>query len=161
MNHNGEIMIAIFKIKEFKNDFICSIALGLFSIAIVYFFKLNFIFSNILNSLGIIISISVTMAGFLITSLTILFVFPENNRIKFIKLHPAYKYVFYAFIVSIILFIILAILSFGFKILIPYVPMSLISLLMILFIWAMFSLFRCLWLLKRMIDVYFYKSEGV
>ena len=153
-------MIAIFKIKELKNDFISGVLLGLFLIFIIYFFDLSFIFHNILDSLGTILSISITLAGFLITSLTILFVFPENSRIKFIKLHPAYKYVFHAFIVSIILFVILAVLSFCFKILMPYVPTFLISLLIILFVWAMVSLFRCLWLLKKMIDIYFYKSEG-
>ncbi len=106
-------MINIFKIKEIKNDFVGSVILGLILIAIIYFFNLNFIFRNILSSLGTILTISVTLAGFLITSLTILFVFPENNRIKFIKSHSIYKYVFHAFIVSIVLFVILAVLSFG------------------------------------------------
>lgn len=153
-------MITIFKVKELKNDFIGSVVIGLLLIAIIYSFGLSFIFHNILDSLGTILTISVTLAGFLITSLTILFVFPENNRIKFIRLHLAYKYVFHAFIISIILFVILAVLSFCFKILMPYVPTFLIYLLIILFVWAMVSLFRCLWLLKKMIDVYFYKSEG-
>jgi len=160
MNSIRKFMIAVFKIKELRNDFIYSFILGLVLIAIAYYFKLNFIFSNILNSLDVIISISITMAGFLITSLTILFVFPENYKIKFLKLHPTYKYVFSAFIISIILFIILALFSFVFRILIPYTPTFLISFLIILFIWAMFSLFRCLWLLGKLIDVYFTKSEG-
>ncbi len=160
MTLNGESMINIFKIKELKNDFIISVILGVLFIAIIYFLDLNFIFFNISNSLGTILSISVTLVGFLITSLTILFVFPENNRMRFVKAHPTYKYVFYAFIVSIILFVVIAILSFVFKILTPYVPSFFLSLLIVLFVWAMVSLFRCLWLLKKIIDVYFYKSEG-
>ena len=159
MSLNGGNMINIFKIKELKNDFVGSIVFGLLSVAIIYFFDLSFIFNNVLNSLGTILTISVTLAGSLVTSLTILFVFPENKRIKCMKLHPTYKYVFYAFIVSIILFVVMAILSFVFKILMPYIPTFFLSLLIILFIWAMVSLFRCLWLLKKMIDVYFYKSE--
>jgi len=160
MNLNGETMINIFKIKELKNDFVVSVILGSLLIAIIYFFNLNFIFHNMLDSLGDILTISVTLAGFLITSMTILFVFPKNNRVKFIKLHPTYKYVFHAFIVSIVLFVILAVLSFIFKILIPHVPSFLLSMLIILFIWSMSSLFRCIWLLKKLIDVYFYKPKG-
>ena len=154
------MIINIFKIKELKNDFVCSIVLGLLLVAIIYFFDLSFIFNNVLDSLGTILTISITLAGFLITSLTILFVFPENRRIKYMKLHPAYKYVFHAFIVSIILFVVIAIFSFVFKVLMPFVPTFLLSLLIILFVWAMVSLFRCLWLLKKMIDVYFHKPEG-
>ncbi len=161
MNTNGKIMITTFKIKELKNDFIGSLILGSLLVAVIYFFDLSFIFCNILDSLGTILTISITLAGFLITSLTILFVFPENNRIKFIRLHQTYKYIFHAFTVSIALFVILAILSFVFKILMPYVPAFLVFLLIILFIWAMVSLFRCLWLLKKMIDVYFYKPEEI
>jgi len=159
MSLNGGNMINIFKIKELKNDFVGSIVFGLLLVAIIYFFDLSFIFNNVLNSLGTILTVSVTLAGFLITSLTILFVFPENKRIKYMKLHPACKYIFHAFIVSIILFVVMAVLSFVFKILMLYIPTFLLSLLIILFVWAMVSLFRCLWLLKKMIDVYFYKSE--
>jgi len=153
-------MINIFRVRELKNDFVISVILGVLLVVIIYLFDLSFIFFNISNSLGTILTISVTLAGFLITSLTILFVFPENSRIRFVKAHPTYKYVFYAFIVSIILFVVIAILSFVFKILTPYVSSFLLSLLIVLFIWAMVSLFRCLWLLKKIIDVYFYKSEG-
>ena len=152
-------MVNIFKVKELKNDFLSSVIAGFLFITAIYYFKLNFVFSNIINSLGNILTVSVTLAGFLITSLTILFVFPENNRIKFMKLHSTYKYIFYAFIISIMLFVVTAILSFVLKILIPYVPSFPLSLLIILFVWAMVSLFRCLWLLKKIIDVYFYKSE--
>lgn len=161
MNPNGEIMVTIFKVKELKNDFIGSVILGSLLVAVIYFLDLSFIYSNILGSLGTVLTISITLAGFLTTSLTILFVFPENNRIRFIRLHQTYKYIFHAFIVSISLFVVLAILSFIFKILMPYVPAILVFSLIILFIWATISLFRCLWLLKKMIDVYFDKPEEV
>jgi len=152
-------MINIFKVRELKHDFFISILVGIAFIIITYMCGLNFIFSNINNSLETILTISVTLVGFLITSLTILFVFPENHKIKFMKAHPMYKYVIYAFIVSIILFVIIAVLSFVFKILTPYVPPFLLYVMFVLFIWAMVSLFRCVWLLKKIIDVYFYKGE--
>jgi len=154
------MIMNLFKSKETKNDFIISIITGGVFIAIIHLFDLNFIFNNLFDSLDSILTISVTLAGFLITSLTILFVFPENSRIKFIKTHPTYKYIFHAFILSIILFIAITVLSLVFKMLTPHIPSFLLSVLIILFIWSIVSLFRCLWLLKRLIDIYFFKSEG-
>jgi len=150
----------VFKVKELRNDFIAGLVAGLVFITVIYFFKLNFIFDNLLSSLEPILTISVTLSGFLITSLTILLVFPENTRIKFLKSHPTYKDIFHAFILSIVLFMSVAILTFSFKILIPYTPYILLALLLIIFIWAIISLFRCIWLLKKMIDLYFLDPEG-
>jgi len=153
-------MINIFRVKELKYDFILSVIIGALSLIIIYCFGLYFIFKNLSQTLEEILTVSVTLAGFLITSLTILFVFPENARIKFIKKHSTYKYIFDAFMLSIILFILIAVLCFVFKIVTPDVPSYLLSVLIILLTWAMVSLFRCLWLLKRLIEVFFHKSEG-
>ena len=152
------VIMHIFKVRELRNDFIISsIISGVFFI-IVYYFNLNFIFYNIYDNLGVIITIGITMAGFLITSLTILSVFSENSRIRFIKNHPTYKYIFYAFILSIILFVSMSVLGFILKVLMPFRSPYFLSLLIAIFIWSIASLFRCIWLLKRMIDIYFYKS---
>jgi len=151
-------MTNIFHVKELKYDFILSVIIGTLSLSIIYYFRLHFIFNNLSQTLEEILTVSVTLAGFLITSLTILFVFPENARIKFIKKHSTYKYIFDAFMISIILFILTAILCFVFTILTPDVPSYLLSVLIVLLIWALVSLFRCLWLLKRLIGVYFHKS---
>jgi len=97
------------------------------------------------------------MAGFLITSLTILLVFPENNRIRFIKNNPTYKYIFHAFILSIILFVSMSILGFILKILMPFRWPYFLLPLIVIFIWSIASLFRCILILKKMIDIYFYK----
>jgi len=145
----------IFEVKELKNDFIISIVMGVVLLMLIHYFNLNFVFHNIYENLEVIITISVTMTGFLITSLTILLVFPENNRIKFIKKHTGFIYIFYAFILSIILFITVSILSFALKILISFKSYFFLYLLIIIFSWAIVSLFRCIWLLKKMIDILF------
>jgi len=144
----------IFKVKELKDDFIMSIIISIVFFVITYYFNLHFIFHNMYDSLEIIITISITITGFLITSLTILLVFPENNRIKFIKKHKGYKYIFYGFILSIILFITVTILSIILKILF-FRSYYFLYLLITIFIWAIVSLFRCIWLLKNMIDILF------
>ena len=145
----------IFEVKELKNDFIISIVMGIVLLMLIHYFNLNFVFHNIYENLEVIITISVTMTGFLITSLTILLVFPENNRIKFIKKHTGFIYIFYAFILSIMLFITVSILSFALKILISFKSYFFLYLLIIIFSWAIVSLFRCIWLLKKMIDILF------
>lgn len=145
----------IFEVKELKNDFIISIVMGVVLLMLIHYFNLNFVFHNIYENLEVIITISVTMTGFLITSLTILLVFPENNRIKFIKKHTGFIYIFYAFILSIMLFITVSILSFALKILISFKSYFFLYLLIIIFSWAIVSLFRCIWLLKKMIDILF------
>ena len=145
----------IFKVKELKNDFIISTIVSIIFFIIIYYFNLHFIFHNIYDSLEVIITISITITGFLITSLTILLVFPENSRIKFIKKHKGYKYIFYAFILSIILFVTVSILSFILKILVFFRTYYFLYLLITIFIWAIVSLFRCIWLLKKMIDILF------
>ena len=149
--------MCIFKVKEIKNDFIISVILSMIFLFIIYYFNLNFIFYNIYDNLGVIITIGITMTGFLITSLTILLIFPENNRIRFIKKHSTYKHIFYTFILSIMLFVIMSILGFILKVLMPFRSSYFLPPLIFIFIWSIMTLFRCIWLLKRMIDIYFHK----
>ena len=144
----------ILKVLELRDDFIVSIVISLVFFIVVRFFNLSFVFYNIYDNLGVIITIGITIASYLITSLMILLVFPENSGIRFIKNHPTYKYIFNAFVFSIILFVSMSILGFILKILIPFKSPYFLFPLIVIFILSIVSLFRCIWILKRMTDIF-------
>lgn len=152
-------MINVFDVKELRNDFFISLILGIFSLLIIYKLDLEFILENLLKSAETILTVSVTLAGFLINAFTILFIFPESMKIKFIKKHSAYSYIFDAFILSIVLFISIAVICFTFMILMNHVPLFLASVLVFLLIWSFISLFRCMWLLKKIAELSFPRKE--
>lgn len=155
------VAMCIFKIRELRNDFITSVAtVVLLFFVDAFFINLNFIFDNIYNSFEAIMSIGATMTGFLITALTILLVFPENSRIRFLKTHPTFTHIFDAYILAISLFVSMFVMSFFLEILAPFRLPYLGYLLVFVIVWSIVSLFRCVWLLRRVIDVYYHKGSG-
>ena len=151
-------MLGLWKVREFQLDFFFTI----FIVALILL--LSHVYSvYILTRLGeraeMIVSISVTLLGFLVTSLVILLTFPENYRIKFIKKHPTYPRVFQQFLFTIFLFLGLAILSFVIC-LFPTLNLALVVFAFLLLVWSIVSLVRCLWILKKMIDLYFSNTSN-
>ena len=99
------MMIDLFKIKEIQ--FIAIISLIIFIIILFYFDKI----SNITICYETFLSISASLFGFLITTLSILIVFPDKGRMKILNKHNLYRYLFDIVIVSIILQFIIFIFS--------------------------------------------------
>ena len=142
-------MINFFRIIEVIIIFIASI-IGI--CGLIFF---NFIPSYI--DYSIYISISASLFGFLITTLSILLIFPNEGRIKILKEHESYKMLFNIFLFTIFLEILLFLISlignlyciscYEFKII--FIWILLISILFIIL---------CLWIIKRLIDTLFNKE---
>jgi len=145
-------MFRLWKVREFQIDTFLTILLA----GISLFLYGGQISIWLKEKADILISISVTLLGFLITSLVILLTFPENHKIKFIKRHPTYPKIYHYFLFTITLFLALAVTSFVAPILSILFP-----LVTLLLVWSMISLVRCIWILKRMIDLYFQQNRGV
>lgn len=140
----------LWKVREFRVDTIITILL----VAVSMLLYGEQISAWLQEKADTLTSVCVTLLGFLITSLVILLTFPENHRIRFIKKHPTYSKIYYQFLFTIVLLLILAITSF----IVSLLPV-LITLVILLLVWSTISLVRCVWILKKMIDLYF-KQEG-
>lgn len=142
-------MIKFFKTREVVIIFIVSF------IGICGLIHYNYIPTCI--DYGIFISISASLFGFLITTLSILLIFPEDGRIIILKEHESYKMLFDIFLFTIFLEILLFLISlignlycisnYEFKII--FIWILLISILFIIL---------CLWIIKRLIDTLFNKE---
>jgi len=144
-------MFVLWKVREFRLDTLFTILLVAISI---------FLFGEQMSiwlpeKADVITSVSVTLLGFLITSMVILLTFPENHRIKFIKKHPTYLKIYYYFLFTITLFLALAVTSFILSLLPILFPLTTLFL-----VWSTISLIRCIWILKKMIDLYFQQKDG-
>ena len=100
------------------------------------------------------LSVSASLVGFLITTLSILLVFPNGGRMSILKKHKSYKQLFNIFILAISFQIILFIIS-----LIGNLYCVLNHTFKILFLWilllSIMLLILCLWIIKKMIDTLF------
>lgn len=106
---------------------------------------------------GIFISISASLFGFLITTLSILLIFPDDGRIIILKEHESYKMLFDIFLFTIFLEILLFLISLiGNLYCIPNYEFK------IIFIWilliSILFIILCLWIIKRLIDTLFNKE---
>lgn len=136
-------MINFFKIGEVKLIFFISF---IFIIGLLYF---NFIPVSI--DYSIYLSVSASLFGFLITTLSILLIFPNDGKIGILKKHKSYKNVFSIFIFSIFLQIILFSISlFGnlynlqdYNLNVVFLWILIISLMIIILI---------VWIIKKMIE---------
>lgn len=139
------MMINLFKIKEIQ--FIAIISLIIFIIILFYFDKI----SNITICYETFLSISASLFGFLITTLSILIVFPDKGRMKILNNHNLYRYLFDIVIVSIILQFIIFIFSlignlFSFK------NIWISFLFIILIVMSLEFLLLDIWIIKKMIE---------
>lgn len=139
------MMIDLFKIKEIQ--FIAIISLIIFIIILFYFDKI----SNITICYETFLSISASLFGFLITTLSILIVFPDKGRMKILNKHNLYRYLFDIVIVSIILQFIIFIFSlignlFSFK------NIWISFLFIILIVMSLEFLLLDIWIIKKMIE---------
>lgn len=136
-------MFNFFKTMEVKIIFIISI-IGVYGLI-----NFNLIPTHI--DYSIYLSISASLFGFLITTLSILLIFPDEGRIKLLKEHESYNMLFNIFLFAIFLEIILFLISlignlycivnYEFKII--FIWILLISILFIIF---------CIWIIKKLID---------
>lgn len=139
------MMIDLFKIKEIQ--FIVIMSLIIFIIILFYFDKI----SNITICYETFLSISASLFGFLITTLSILIVFPDKGRMKILNKHNLYRYLFDIVIVSIILQFIIFIFSlignlFSFK------NIWISFLFIILIVMSLEFLLLDIWIIKKMIE---------
>ena len=144
-------MVEIFKVKEIKHDLYFTIAVSMLIIGLDTIYHMA---NEIFKYTALLSNISITMAGFLITALAILISFPQNQKINFMEDHPTYPLIFYTFIFTIVL----SLLLFGAAVffLVSGLRHAVAAYLIIfLLIWTVVSIIRCVWLLKRMIDIYF------
>lgn len=141
----------IFRIVELRNDFIRSIIISmlLFGISfILHSYNLTIFY---INTDFVIIGILTLMTIVSVFALVI-HILPENNKIRFMKRHPLYTYVGYAFIQTMILLMVTLILQ--------YMAYTLdirsyfyLFILTFFLIWSIISTLRCLWLLDRMVNL--------
>lgn len=144
-------MFELWKVREFRIDTVFTILIVVISLV----FYRDQISIWIERKADVLTSISATLLGFLITSLVILLTFPENHRIKFIKKHPTYPKIYYYFLFTIILLLALAVTSF----VVSLAPI-LFLIVTLLLVWGTISLVRCIWILKKMIDLYFQHEDA-
>lgn len=138
-------MNKFFKLSEIRITLIISIIL---CIILIY---LNKIPSKL--DYDIFLSISSTLFGFLITSLSILLVFPNEGRIKLLKRHNNYESVYQTFLISIIFLILLFILSLVGNFYGDFYIQRIVFLFFLILV--LLFLILDLWILKRMINLLF------
>lgn len=140
-----------FHIKEVKYGLIVGIVISIIIIFLIWKYE---DFSAVWNNYGTYSSLSAAFIGFLITAFTILFAFPEEGKIKNLKTHKLYPHIFYLFIISIISQVILfslSLLGLLFKLELSYYAI----LVLISMVESIVLLVLILWILKRMLDLYF------
>lgn len=109
-------------------------------------------YDSILSSYSIMLSVSASLFGFLITFLSIMLMFPDEGRVKLLKKDDLYVYLFYCLLFSILIQLLLFIICICgtlFGIIIPYQN----KIYIIIIIFSILTMFLDLWILKNMIDV--------
>jgi hypothetical protein len=125
-----------------------------FSILGVLFFE-NFPLNKHYN---VIASISGSLVGFLITSLSLIYVFPNEGRIIRLKKLEIYQKILFAFVFGIIFQLILffiSLIGMFFGTLIHFQN----TIFLVVFIVSMYFLLFEIWVLKRLIDLTFVKEK--
>lgn len=144
-------LINFLKLRQIKILFI-SLIIESFIIFIIPTNQFIKFYDSILSSYSIMLSVSASLFGFLITFLSILLMFPEEGRVKLLKKDELYIYVFYCLLFSILtqlLLFIFCVLGTLFGIILPYQN----KLYIIIIIFSISTIFLDLWILKNMIDV--------
>ncbi len=134
--------------KELKIDFFISIGL---SILLSSLYQFGYV-PNFFLYVGNLITASLTLVGFQITSLTILISFPENKKLKILSELPTYTHIFYYFIFNIFIFILSFII--GLIGLIFAIQNTIFGILFFtVFIYGIIGLIRAIWMIKRLIAI--------
>lgn len=144
-------LIDTIKVKEVWIGLLISISVGIVLGYILKDFNMGLYY-------GTFASISASLFGFLITALSIMFVFPKKGRMKVLMKHRLYPTLFYGFVLAIIFQIFLFMFSlFGifFDKVVIYQNIIYVTILSI----SLFFLFICIWILKMLIDLTFEKEK--
>lgn len=143
--------IETFKIVEIKRGLVIGIIISILIICSIFKYG---DFSAVWDNYGTYTSLSAAFVGFLITAFTILFAFPEEGKIKDLKNHRLYPHIFYLFIISIIAQVIL--FSFSLLGLLFQLESILYAIIVLItMVESIMLLVLILWILKRMLDLYF------
>lgn len=116
-------------------------------------------FPVIWDNYGSFTSFSAAFIGFLITAFTILFAFPEEGKIRNLKKHKLYPHIFYLFIISIIcqcILFVLSLIGLLFNIRIEIYGVLVLTVI----VEAITLLILIIWILKRMLDLYFKSKDS-
>lgn len=142
------------EVKELRRDFLYGSILGTVLSGVSVFFGFDIVFTNLFYNLGFLSLIFAVFSLFSTLLLLILFLIPENNKIKFLKRHPAYKYFHYPFFISIYLSLILFTMCVVSLFVFPYVFFVFLKIFfVVIFFWWIFSLYRCVWFVKNIIEL--------
>jgi len=142
-----------FKVRELRNDFVRGVVLGLIINLIAYYSDTSNIIMKNLNTLVFVCIIAIVLLAFMLVAIV---VFPENQRIKFLKLHPTFRYVSSTFHLTILIFAILLLSALLLKT--GFVRVDSVYFLIILIVLSLTLLYRCLWLFIKFIRLYYYKQ---
>ena len=99
-------------------------------------------------------TISGTLLGFIITVMSIIIVFPETKRIRVLKQSNQYKTVLKVYLSAVkylSAMIIFSIIGLGFN---GYLEMIFSFIVLGLLIVSFFRIWRCIWVLKKMIEIF-------
>lgn len=141
----------LFNIREFKRDIASGVLCGILLAYLVHSTHMLFVLWLIVD---IALLVSSNTTGFLLLALVMLLVFPENNKLKFMRMHSVYKHVFSYFVFTIFLFVLLLLLSAGFILLRYFLPVEFAYIVLVIFVISVFALLRCIWLLKKTAALY-------
>ncbi len=104
------------------------------------------------NLYSLIATTAGTLFGFVITGVSILFVFPDTSNLKKLRNSPLYKYVYKIYISTIkylgltLIISVVAIFCHNYIVIFFYVVLWTIII-------TFFRIWRCLWVLTNMIDI--------
>ena len=143
-------MLKIIRFREIQTDFFISVLLT----ALVVFFSFSpEKVTAICSKYDVYVSLSATFLGFLITAYAILITFPGSYKIKIVKSHRDYPFLFDAFILGILVMIILFVISF-----IGYlfgISSDIFCIIVTFFlVYSFVFVLRIVWILKKMTDIY-------
>lgn len=137
-------------------DLIISIIILGIVLVLIYInnnFILNFI-NNISNAYDLILSMSVTMLGFIITGVSILVVFLERESLALFHKSKNYSLIYQIYFSAIkylALLTIFTLLAYGLK---PFGQTILNYIIILCCVISIFRIYRCVWVLKKIIDVF-------
>jgi len=141
----------LFQIKELREDFIKSVIASVLISSVNVILHLYGVSTFYDNSDLITVVILALMTATIFFAL-IFHNLPENDKVRFMKLHPLYPYINHTFTYAMILLIITLILQRVMYVL--NIKSDFYLLILIFFLtWSIVTTFRCLWLLNRMIDI--------
>jgi len=142
-------MFSLFKIKEIKKDILFSFVIFLV-LSLLYLKKFINIINFDENIYGTIITSVITLFGFVLTVLAIIVSFPPNYKIDFIKKSEIYHEIYnvYFFAIAVLVLILLT------TTIIKLLDFQWLNFILIFFVvLSFFSLYRCLWILKKLIGI--------